>query len=211
MKTARCAYCRSYASYLGELSKLPPGCPTKDMADVLEEARRIYVKDREVRRMALASSEVEGEGYMRWPRLVEVAKMAKKLGVKRIGIAFCIGLREEAEAISRYLEKEGFEVFSVCCKVGAIPKSEVGVPRERWINKDRPFEGICNPVGQALILNALGTELNLAVGLCVGHDSLFYRYSKAPVVTLIAKDRVTGHNPAIVLYSRYYRRALGIP
>jgi len=181
------------------------------MADVLEEARRIYVKDREVRRMALASSEVEGEGYMRWPRLVEVAKMAKKLGVKRIGIAFCIGLREEAEAISRYLEKEGFEVFSVCCKVGAIPKSEVGVPRERWINKDRPFEGICNPVGQALILNALGTELNLAVGLCVGHDSLFYRYSKAPVVTLIAKDRVTGHNPAIVLYSRYYRRALGIP
>ncbi|RLI09559.1 hypothetical protein DRO33_06550, partial [Candidatus Bathyarchaeota archaeon] len=89
--------------------------------------------------------------------------------------------------------------------------SEVGVPRECWVNKDRPFEAICNPVGQALILNALGTELNLAVGLCVGHDSLFYRYSKAPVVTLIAKDRVTGHNPAVVLYSGYYRRALGIP
>ena len=208
---AKCAYRRSYASYLGELDKLPPDCPTKVMAEVLEEARRTYSRDDEVRRMALASSEVEGEGYMRWPRLVEVAELAKKLGIRKIGIAFCIGLREEAGAISRYLEKRGFQVSSVCCKVGAIPKSELGLPRDLWVAKDRPFEAICNPIGQALVLNALGTELNLAVGLCVGHDSLFYRYSKAPVVTLIAKDRVTGHNPAMVLYSGYYRRALGIP
>lgn len=61
-----------------------------------------------------------------------------------------------------------------------------------------------------MILNALETELNVVIGLCVGHDSLFYRYSKAPVVTLIAKDRVTGHNPAAVLYTGYYQRIFGI-
>ena len=59
-------------------------------------------------------------------------------------------------------------------------------------------------------MNSIDTDLNIALGLCVGHDSLFYRYSKAPVVTFIAKDRVTGHNPAAVIYSGYYHRVFGI-
>ena len=48
----------------------------------------------------------------------------------------------------------------------------------------------------------------MLVGLCVGHDSLFIRHSKALVTVLIAKDRVTGHNPAAVLYTSHssYRR-----
>jgi uncharacterized metal-binding protein len=48
------------------------------------------------------------------------------------------------------------------------------------------------------------------VGLCVGHDSLFFRHSEAPVTVLVAKDRVLAHNPAAGLYlsSSYYRRLL---
>ena len=67
------------------------------------------------------------------------------------------------------------------------------------------------PVGQAMLLNEAGTDLNVVVGLCVGHDSLFFRHSKAPVTVLIAKDRVTGHNPAAVLYTShsYYSRVKG--
>jgi hypothetical protein len=42
----------------------------------------------------------------------------------------------------------------------------------------------------------------------VGHDMLFSRHSKAPVTTLVVKDRVTGHNPVSVLYGQnfYYKR-----
>ena len=41
-----------------------------------------------------------------------------------------------------------------------------------------------------------------------GHDSLFFKYSTAPVTVLAVKDRVTGHNPlaAIYLSESYYRK-----
>jgi uncharacterized metal-binding protein len=69
--------------------------------------------------------------------------------------------------------------------------------------KIRPgaMEACCNPVLQAGLLNDLKTQLNVIVGLCVGHDSLFMRHSEAPVTTLIVKDRVLGHNPAVALYT----------
>jgi uncharacterized metal-binding protein len=43
------------------------------------------------------------------------------------------------------------------------------------------------------------------VGLCLGHDMLFTMNSKAPVTTLIVKDRLLGHNPVIALYSNYHK------
>jgi uncharacterized metal-binding protein len=63
-------------------------------------------------------------------------------------------------------------------------------------------------VAQARILNAEGMEMNIIMGLCVGHDMLFSKHSQAPVTTLVVKDRVTGHNPAAVLYGQsfYYKR-----
>ena len=35
------------------------------------------------------------------------------------------------------------------------------------------------------------TELNIVIGLCVGHDSLFISHSKAPCTVLATKDRQT--------------------
>ena len=69
---------------------------------------------------------------------------------------------------------------------------------------------MCNPIHQAKRLNAEGTELNIIMGLCVGHDCLFTKYSEAPVTTLVAKDRVLGHNPVAALYTAdsYYKRLL---
>ena len=69
---------------------------------------------------------------------------------------------------------------------------------------------MCNPILQARLLNQAHTDLNVAIGLCVGHDSLFYRSSEAYVTTLVTKDRVTGHNPAAALYTAraYYRKKL---
>jgi len=59
---------------------------------------------------------------------------------------------------------------------------------------------MCNPIAQAQLLNKAGTQLNIVLGLCVGHDSMFYKYSDAMVTTLVAKDRVTGHSPAAAIY-----------
>ena len=67
---------------------------------------------------------------------------------------------------------------------------------------------MCNPILQAKMLNQAKTDLNVVVGLCVGHDSLFYKYSEAITTTMITKDRVLGHNPAAALYTAetYYKR-----
>ena len=69
---------------------------------------------------------------------------------------------------------------------------------------------MCNPIFQATLLNEQETDFNLAVGLCVGHDSLFYKYSMAMVTTVITKDRVLAHNPVGALYcaESYYREKL---
>ena len=72
------------------------------------------------------------------------------------------------------------------------------------------FEPMCNPIMQANLLNDAETDFNILVGLCVGHDSLFFKYSDAMTTVLVAKDRVLGHNPAAALYttSTYYARLL---
>lgn len=129
------------------------------------------------------------------------------MGYEKLGIAFCIGLQKEASTVSEILERYGFKVSSVMCKTGSVPKTEVGVPKEyEWTSKTGYLIGYvtCNPIGQAMLLNKEGTDMNIIVGLCVGHDTLFTKYSEAPVTTLIAKDRVTAHNPAAALYTSYW-------
>jgi len=154
------------------------------------------------RKLLEVSSEIEREFYCRMTRLEELLEFAKRMGFRKIGIAFCIGLFEEAKLVAEVFERCGFEVFSVACKVGAVDKSELGLGKIRPQEK----ESVCNPVGQAKVLNEVGTEMNVIVGLCVGHDMLFQMYSRAPVTTLIVKDRVLAHSPAGAIYSSYYRR-----
>lgn len=157
-------------------------------------------------RVMVASAEVEYEGYCRLTRVEEIMTFARKMGYRRIGIANCIGLQNEARIFARILRDNGFDVFSVICKVGGKAKSSMGIPKEC----ESIGAAMCNPVLQARLLNQAGTQLNVVIGLCVGHDSLFYKYSDAYVTTLVTKDRVTGHNPAAVFYTSnsYYRNKL---
>jgi uncharacterized metal-binding protein len=126
------------------------------------------------------------------------------MGFRKLGLAFCVGLAEEAEIIARILGTE-FDVVSVCCKVGGIAKQSLNLEQ---IRPQTEHETTCNPAGQALLLNEAGTELNIVCGLCVGHDAIFSMQSAAPVTTLIAKDRVLAHNPVGAVYSPYIRRQL---
>jgi uncharacterized metal-binding protein len=178
---------------------------------VLEEAQRRYFEDGEDRALALAAARTEAAGYLRWPRVQEVMEFARRLGAQHLGIASCIGLIEEARLLQKLLESHGFQVSSVCCKVGSISKLGIGLTLEEMVSPIGDFEALCNPIGQADLLNAAGTQLNVLVGLCVGHDSLFLRHSHAPATVLVAKDRVTGHNPVAALYTlhSYYERLQG--
>ncbi|HEY55042.1 MAG TPA: DUF1847 domain-containing protein [Dehalococcoidia bacterium] len=205
--------CNSKASLKG-----PENCPTRTKQDIIQKALAEY-DDPETREFARQASIQEFECYMRlpegmttrYPRVEEIAQFAKKMGYKKLGIAACIGLKDEAEMLTRILENRGFEVISVCCKAGAVPKERIGITEEQKIAGPGAFEAMCNPISQAEILNDEGTEFNILVGLCVGHDSLFFKYSKAPVTVLVAKDRVFGHNPVMGLYlapSFYYRKLL---
>ena len=166
------------------------------------DGTRLYDKE-EDRRIFTAAAEVEVEGYCRLGRIEELVLFGGKLGIRRLGLAFCVGLSEEALLLDQVLSRS-FEVTSVCCKVCALSKDELGL---RKIHEDR-FESSCNPIGQARVLAEAKTELNVIVGLCLGHDILFTRHSTAPVTTLVVKDRVLGHNPVAALHASYHRRRL---
>jgi uncharacterized metal-binding protein len=175
----------------------------------VQEALRCYREDPKTRAMAIAAGRTEGRSYMKWTRVEDTIDFAKNMGYKKLGIATCIGLMAEDHILRKILTAKGFDVVSICCKCGAIPKEEIGLLDSEKA-KPGTFEPICNPVAQAKILEEAGTELNILLGLCVGHDALFTKYSHAPVTTLVAKDRITCHNPNAVLHgtSFYYKRLL---
>jgi uncharacterized metal-binding protein len=168
-----------------------------------------YRGEGEDARTSRAAAEVEGTYYGKLTRVEEIIAFANRIGARRIGIATCIGLIEETRIFVKVLEAHGLESYAVLCKVGSVDKTEVGIPDDLKIMKGC-HESICNPIFQAKILNEQKTDLNVIVGLCVGHDSLFIKYSDALVTTLITKDRVLAHNPAAALYTSgfYYKRLL---
>ena len=196
MPTFTCASCTISACVSGEMEKMPKNCPMRD-PEYFEQVINEYLKE-ENQQFFSNSTAIEALGYCRWPRLREIVEFSRLMGYTRLGLGFCGGLHKEAAVVERVLRDNGFEVESVICKTGGILKTKVGVPEEHLVGE--PYEPMCNPIAQAQLLNKAGTQFNICLGLCVGHDSLFYKYCDAPVTTLVAKDRVTGHNPVAAIY-----------
>lgn len=221
----KCAVCANKGcdSMFAFQKAKPANCPLVTDPGTVEKAGAEYDKQ-EICEFARQASIVEFENYefaggvrsrgtLRavTPRVEETVRFARKIGAKRLGVAFCSGLRGEAKVLNDILEGKGFEVISVACKVGAVPKEKIGLKKEEKIfGPDFP-ESMCNPITQAELLNSRNVNLAILLGLCVGHDSLFIKYCKAPVTVLVVKDRVFGHNPVMGLYlapSLYYGRLL---
>lgn len=197
----------------------PEFCPTKTRGKDLQAALEKY-NDRETMRFAKAASLQEAECYARRDekpfvrrptktRVEEIIEFAKKMGFQKLGVAFCSGLFAEGNAFVRILEKHGFEVVSICCKVGGVSKEFLGLGDGEKVRVGT-YETMCNPITQAEILNEAGTDFNVLVGLCVGHDSLFLKNAKALTTVLVTKDRVLGHNPVAALYGvrGYFHRLM---
>lgn len=211
-----CAKCPKSVCPTEHFMEGPDNCPTKTRAATISQAFLRY-KDPELAEFARTASVVEGSAYTTVPwstaptplttRLEEIIRFSKKMGYHKLGVAFCVGLMNEAEVLIPILENAGFEMVSVCCKTGGIPKEEIGVQDQEKIVPGR-YESMCNPISQAEILNEEGTEFNIMMGLCVGHDALLLKHAKALTTVFVVKDRLLGHNPVAALYlSRsYYRR-----
>ena len=118
-------------------------------------------------------------------RVDEIIAYAKESKINIIGIANCTTFIKEANLLETTLTDAGFIVEKVHCKFGKVLFNELV----------SGYKGIsCNPAGQAKYLEEKGTELNIMMGLCLGHDMIFNAKSKAPVTPLIVKDRKLKHN-----------------
>ncbi len=188
----------------------PPFCLTTKLSEAeLDEMRSLYRSDEMVQKIAIASAETDGLFYGSRTRVEDIIEFAQRIGAKKLGIATCVGLLGESRTLAKILRKRGFEVFGVCCKVGSSPKTCLGITEEQLAGF-KSGRIMCNPILQAKLLNDAGTDLNILMGLCVGHDSLFIKHCKGWCTSLVVKDRVLGNNPAAALYTTasFYKKLL---
>ncbi len=209
-KFVRCTDCAAPLCYLHVFDHVPAFCPSIRYEEEISDVSR-KLAGGELAEVARVSSEGAGANYCRKTRVEETIDFARRLGLKRLGIAFCIGLRREAAVFANILESHGFDVLAVCCKLGGVPKEDFGVKNEEKINPGT-YEGACNPAAQAKVLEREGSQLNVLLGLCVGHDSIFIANTRVLTTVLATKDRVTGHCPLqpIYLADSYYGRLMTV-
>ncbi len=216
-KLPECAKCPGTfcgSAPMDELNKdsLPDFCPMRLSPEKIRKSVSKY-RESPVRDLYRPATVTEKEAYESVrgttmavrSRIKELIELARLMNVKIVGIAFCAGLKDEANRLTNVLEDQGFSVASVMCKCGGVDKTRLGMGEEDKIGEPGRFEAACNPVLQADLLNQAETDLNVIVGLCIGHDMIFNSNSDAPVTTLIVKDRLLGHNPVIGLYSGYHK------
>lgn len=191
-----CAVCQSQRCQIRQRDDLPDDCPM--LAEGCIENMRSLYETLEVKDFYADSLVSMGQSFGTMPRIIEAVNFCRLRGYKKIGVAYCSGMLRFGRAVTQVFQQNGFEVCSVGCKLGGFSPEELtgqpfkptGMPPRPKPQGDRPPRAICNPIGQAKLLNEEKTEFNVVVGLCVGHDSLFFKYSEAPCTVVVLKDRL---------------------
>jgi uncharacterized metal-binding protein len=204
--SVQCSKCRVFACVENKPLNAPKFCPINTRKDVLDVALKQYF-DPDDQKMMSAAARTVVEGIKNsWTRIEDVINFAREMEYEKLGIATCMALISESRILTEILEINGFEVKSVCCKSGSNFEGDVGLQdfesaNNSKVNSDGKTDiPLCNPIGQAFLLNSEKTDLNILLGICVGHDALFIKHSEASVTPLIVKDRRTLHNPAAAIY-----------
>ncbi|HJN86025.1 MAG: DUF1847 domain-containing protein [Dehalococcoidia bacterium] len=178
---ADCATCPDFTCRLGFRDLGPDSCPMKGDFPTPQE---LYGDREDLLATARNAAMIEGEGYRRWTRSKEIIELAQRLGVSKVGLAACKTMKLEQDIYADWLADAGFEVLR---------------------GRDAVADGQCGPREQAAFLNSAVTGLNVVMGMCVGHDSLFMHTSRALVTPLVSQDSFLRHNPAAALHtSRTY-------
>ena len=221
-ESVQCSKCGVFACMENKPLNVPKFCPINTRKEVMDEALKHYFDPEDQKMMSAAARTVINGITNSWTRIEDVMNFAREMGYKKLGIATCIALISESRILTEILEINGFEVKSVCCKAGSNFEGDVGL---HGVDFKQGFESantlnlnlggqvdipLCNPIGQAFLLNNEKTDLNILLGLCTGHDALFIKHSEAPVTPLIVKDRRTLHNPAAALYgsNHFFKRLM---
>jgi len=198
-RTATCTDCHVLACRDREKA-FPAGCLTAGLdPELLARSLDCYRGQDIDARVGRAAAEVVAQSRGTFTRVQEIIAFARSFGAKKIGLAACMALIREAQCFARLVRDAGLVPYGVVCKIGATDKSVVGYP-DRFKTSGQGYEGLCNPALQATLLNREKTDLNVVIGLCVGHDTIFFRHSEAPVTTLVTKDRALQHNPVLALH-----------
>lgn len=200
----QCSYCGKKGCKSYNEEETLAVCAGKSSA-IHEEATRLF-QEEENQLIARAAGKVEIQGYGRLTRMEEVMDFCKLCGYESLGLVFCSGLSREARTVTEILIHHGFSVNSALCKTGSLPKSLVGLEAADT-HSNCADEVMCNPIGQALLMNEQKVDFTIIMGLCVGHDTLVMKYLESPMTVLTVKDRVAGHNPLAPIYTAksYYR------
>ncbi len=188
-----------------ETGENPPQCVQGLVTDEMHAEVHDRYRDPENHRIMKAAI-MTSERCSNLTRVQETIEFAYRLGARKIGIATCTMLVEESRTLRKLLERAGFQVFGVACKVESNHRDDLDLVLE----DGKRGSVLCNPIMQARLLEQAGTDLNVVMGLCVGHDTLFYKHSHAPTTTLVTKDHITGNNACAGLYASktVYRRRL---
>lgn len=205
-KTPQCARCPSKGCLLGPVEDGPKFCPMTTSPDIFEEARSVIEKP-DIRKMFRGVARTWKDSALSKNRIEEVMIYARNMDFKKLGLAFCIGLADQAKVVSALFVDRGFDVISGCCMTGGFSSDDVGLSEDDKIYAEGR-QPQCNPVGQALIMNKFGTDLNVLLGLCVGDDAIFIKHSDAPVTVLAVKDRINHHDPLAAIPE--YKKSLGL-
>jgi uncharacterized metal-binding protein len=200
----QCAKCGVGRCLTRKDVSVPGFCPTKNHPELIRKSLKLNKLPENLAihqawrtMMDKLSNPKKGRVKWSWTRVDEIMEYARIRGMKKIGIGTCFALLLESRLLSNILERNGFEVVSVSCLCGELNPEDVGISGDIF----------CNPIMQAELLNSEKTELNIMMGLCVGHDILFLRHCKAETTPLVVKDRALGHNTIAALYlsQGYYK------
>ncbi|MFC1981107.1 DUF1847 domain-containing protein [Chloroflexota bacterium] len=197
-KAPQCVKCTVFRCRTKEKDKkVPQFCPTEQYPELIKET---IEKHKLPENMAInlawrhmmdnLSNPEKGRDRWSWTRVDEIMEYARIRGMKKLGIGTCYAMMAEARLLSDILEQNGFEVVSVSCLCGEVNPEDAGIGGTVF----------CNPIMQAELLNRENTDLNIMVGLCLGHDILFLRHCRAETTPLVVKDRALGHNTVAALY-----------
>lgn len=118
-------------------------------------------------------------------RIAEIVRFARRRGYRKIGIAACVGSESAAQFLCARLARAGFDVVTPEAVAQTMAEAESWLP-ELAVLETIWTERRCNPAAQAKWLNAEGSDFNVAVGLCVGCDSVFFHHAEAPTTVLPA-------------------------
>jgi uncharacterized metal-binding protein len=127
-----CSECGSIGCRNHDTEKYPPFCLTANAdRELLKEVVGLYKNDEQLGKIARASACIEGEFYGRMCRVEETIEFIRRMDYQKIGIATCVGLLGETKIFTKILEKNKIKYYTVGCKVGAVDKTEIGIPNEK--------------------------------------------------------------------------------